>query len=171
MYIGIDQSLTHSGVVVLTTSGDFKDELAIKSKNKGVKRLNEIKDLLVEFYCRNYSGSAHLLVCMEGYSYGNMFGKAFELGELGGVIKCWAGSGLIVAPTTLKKFITGKGKLEKGIDKKDIIPRIVKEKWGFETKDDNIADAYGLARIAYLYDHQDECTKTELECIKAVRTF
>lgn len=171
MYLGIDQSLTHSGVVVLNSFGYISEHLCIKPKCKGVARLEYIKeqlDTLLEFLVCN---KRDLLVCMEGYSYGNMFGKAFELGELGGVIKCWAGSGLIVAPTTLKKFITGKGKLEKGIDKKDIIPRIVKEKWGFETKDDNIADAYGLARIAYLYDHQDECTKTELECIKAVRTF
>jgi Holliday junction resolvasome RuvABC endonuclease subunit len=167
MYLGIDQSLTHSGVVILDGKGNFQYGFAIKPKTRGVTRLKEIVATLRE----NLNPEFTYFTCMEGYSYGNMFGKAFELGELGGIIKCWAGSGLIVAPTTLKKFITGKGKLEKGIDKKDIIPRIVKEKWGFETKDDNIADAYGLARIAYLYEHQDECTKTELECIKAVRIF
>lgn len=169
MYLGIDQSLTHSGFVLLDDEGVFVIAYALKpGKMRGVERLLHIEGFLNDKFLTAFQD---LKVCMEGYSYGNMFGKAFELGELGGVIKCWAGSGLIVAPTTLKKFITGKGKLEKGIDKKDIIPRIVKEKWGFKTKDDNIADAYGLARIAYLYEHQDECTKTELECIKAVRTF
>jgi len=45
-------------------------------------------------------------------------------------------------PTQIKKFITGRGNA-----KKDVIIREVYKRWGFETDDHNIADAYGLAQM------------------------
>ena len=47
-----------------------------------------------------------------------------------------------VAPTSLKKFVTGKGNA-----KKDLMLLSVYKRWGFDTTNDNKADAYGLAQF------------------------
>ena len=49
----------------------------------------------------------------------------------------------IIAPTELKKFVTGKGQC-----KKDLILLNVFKKWGVEFDNSDLADAYGLARMA-----------------------
>ena len=49
----------------------------------------------------------------------------------------------IIAPGTLKKFVTGDGRA-----KKDLMLLKVYKKWGVEFDNDNLADAYGLARMA-----------------------
>jgi hypothetical protein len=51
---------------------------------------------------------------------------------------------LQVAPSMLKKYVTGKGT---GVQKNQILLATYK-KWGVEFTDDNAADSYGLARIA-----------------------
>ncbi len=56
----------------------------------------------------------------------------------------------IIAPGTLKKFVTGDGRA-----KKDLMLLKVYKKWGVEFSDDNLADAYGLARHA-LEDYNNE---------------
>jgi hypothetical protein len=51
---------------------------------------------------------------------------------------------LIIAPTTLKKYVTGKGT---GVQKNQMLLNVYK-KWGVEFTDDNAADSYGLAHLA-----------------------
>ena len=48
-----------------------------------------------------------------------------------------------VSPTTLKKWTSGSGKA----DKKQMA-KAVASRWGYVNKDDNIIDAYALARLA-----------------------
>jgi Holliday junction resolvasome RuvABC endonuclease subunit len=73
------------------------------------------------------------------------------LGELGGVVKLSLyeyfiepelAHPLIVPPTSLKKYVTGKGRVEKN----QILLQVYK-KWDVEFNNDNAADSYGLARI------------------------
>jgi crossover junction endodeoxyribonuclease RuvC len=49
----------------------------------------------------------------------------------------------VIAPGTLKKFVTGKGN-----SKKDLMLLKTYKRWGVEFDDHNICDAYGLARMA-----------------------
>ena len=56
----------------------------------------------------------------------------------------------IVTPGELKKFITGKGQA-----KKDLILLNVFKRWGVEFDNSDLADAYGLSRMA-LEDFQNE---------------
>jgi len=49
----------------------------------------------------------------------------------------------VVEPTVLKRFVTGKGQ-----GKKELMLKEVYKKWGADFDDNNLADAYGLARIA-----------------------
>ena len=58
----------------------------------------------------------------------------------------------IIAPGTLKKFVCGKGK---GHAKKNLMLLKVYKNWGIEFDDDNLADAYSLARMA-LEDYKND---------------
>jgi mannitol/fructose-specific phosphotransferase system IIA component (Ntr-type) len=78
---------------------------------------------------------------------------AHMLGELGAVVKLTCYEELdkfegkypyIIPPTTLKKYITGKGT---GVQKNQILLNVYK-KWGVEFNDDNAADSYALAMLA-----------------------
>lgn len=67
------------------------------------------------------------------------------MGELGGIVKLahatvFGTDPTIVPPTSLKKFVTGKGTASK-----DDVVKAVQSKWSNDIKNNNIADAYGLA--------------------------
>lgn len=85
------------------------------------------------------------LVVFEGYSYAGKFVNSLQY-ELGAVLRyvMWEkGVPFVeVAPTSLKKFVTGKGNA-----KKDLMLLSVYKRWDFDTEDDNEADAYGLAQF------------------------
>ena len=82
---------------------------------------------------------------MEGYAFGSQM--ANMLGELGGMVKLSLFDvdlyPLIVPPTSLKKYVTGKGQ---GIPKSQMVLHVYK-KWGAEFSDDNAADSYALAQL------------------------
>jgi Holliday junction resolvasome RuvABC endonuclease subunit len=82
---------------------------------------------------------------MEGYAFGSQM--ANMLGELGGMVKLTLLDfhlyPMIVPPTNLKKYVTGKGQ---GIPKSQMILHVYK-KWNAEFSDDNAADSYALARL------------------------
>ena len=85
------------------------------------------------------------LVVVEGFSFAGKFNNSFQY-ELGTVYRMMLYKHDIkfveVPPTTLKKFITGKGN-----SKKDLIILGVYKNWDFDPTDDNEADAYGLAQF------------------------
>ena len=145
-YIGLDLSLTGTGVVVLKDNSK-KPIVAkcIKTKNlRGGERLAYIWQEIHQILDMGWESA----VVIEGYSYGSINrGLPFQIGELGGVVRerltHYRLLYTVVPPTTLKKFITGHGNA-----KKPEVMKIVQNRWGFETKDNNIADAYGLAMYA-----------------------
>lgn len=138
--LGIDQSLTGTGISVIS-DGKLEYSTVIKSKFKGVKRLIDIKTQLVDIYKANNPN----YVAMEGYGFMTK-GRGFELGELGGVIKVTfselGNPPIVVHPSHLKKFVTGKGNCDKSL----VLMNIYK-KYGIEFDNDNIADSYGIARL------------------------
>lgn len=142
--IGLDLSLTGTGYVVLDSTGVVLDHGTIKTKVFGMERLQFIKAQVASLL----SIYEPLSACVEGYSMGSRAGQAFNIGELGGVIKLMLHMNKIpytdVPPTVLKKFVTGKGTAMK-----DEIMLHVYKKWGWTAPDNNQADAYGLARMAW----------------------
>ena len=80
---------------------------------------------------------------IENYGYSPQSSSMTKLGEITGLIKyfLWMLNKpiLLVAPTMLKKFITGKGNA-----KKDIVIKEVFKQYNFDTNDNNQADAFGL---------------------------
>jgi len=165
-YIGIDPSLLATAIVTLRDIGDLHSSKVISSKYKGVKRLRDLRDQIHTHLC-SFSSGIVLPVFIENYSYGSRIGQAFSIGEWGGVLRVLLDElGHVVtevAPTTLKKFVAGKGNV-----KKDIMIKEVFRKWEFDVSDDNEADAFGLAKICWSASNQKNLTKTELEVIKTV---
>lgn len=89
-----------------------------------------------------------------------MIGRAFDLGELGGVVKllCWKhGTPLAIVTTgTMKKIMTGSG-TAKG---KDPVRDAVKRIYGITPKHDDETDACGLmttGEVLYYDEGPAEC--------------
>jgi Holliday junction resolvasome RuvABC endonuclease subunit len=144
VYIGIDQSYSGFAITALNDSGYHTT--VFKSELRGVDRLMHIEAHLVDTI-EKYKLSPFAIndVAMEGYAFGSQM--ANMLGELGGMVKLALRSfgiyPLIVPPTSLKKYVTGKGQ---GVSKSQILLHVYK-KWGVELNDDNAADSYALAHL------------------------
>lgn len=159
-YVGIDQSYAGFALVVLDADGNLVaehlDKFEAKTHGSGIDRLlaiyQHVFSLLSEI-----DDITHL--AMEGYSAASKFGRE-AAGELGAIVKlavydyfdrCAEHGDLryptIVQPTTLKKFATGNG-----TSKKNNMLLAVYKKWGYETTDDNLADAYALAQLVIALD-------------------
>lgn len=101
--MGLDLSLTSTGVSV------DGDTTSIRSKQKSIARLIEIRDLIVAIAKTKQIE----IVAIEGYSYASQYSQAHSIGELGGIVKvAMRELGLkivIIPPTCRAKFATGKG--------------------------------------------------------------
>ena len=161
--IGIDQSITGTGWFV-----DRENYGVIKPKKRelgDIRRIIEIREELKEIF-KKYKPT---IVVMENYSFGSKFRGAF-LGELGGMIKIVChdmGLKLIlIPPTKLKMFMTGKGN-----SKKEVMLLYCYKNYGFETIDNNIADAFSLYQLYKEYMEWKEGKKystKKVECFKKV---
>lgn len=143
-FMGIDLSLTNTGIVVLDNKAKFIKQLEISTLSKDVIEYRllfikeEIKNLLNEF--------SDFIIYIEGLSMASRGQGVLQLAALHYFIRVFLYQNEfvyhVVAPTSLKKFVcTGKAK-------KELMLKEVYKKWGFDTDNDNIADAYGLARMS-----------------------
>ena len=140
--MGVDTS-TKTGYAVLDQDGGvikvgvlhFKPEPA--RFNRFEKYVHGLRQLVMTYEVD--------LVVIEGYSYAGKFNNSLQY-ELGAVIRMMMHLNDImfveVPPTSLKKFVTGKGNV-----KKDLMLLGVYKRWDFDAADDNEADAYGLAQF------------------------
>jgi Holliday junction resolvasome RuvABC endonuclease subunit len=142
VYIGIDQS--YSGFAITALDAENKTDyysIVYKAEGSGVQRLKNIQGFMMDVLFQYEIVDA----AMEGYAFGSQM--ANMLGELGAVVKMtlyeFGVYPLIVPPTNLKKYVTGKGN---GISKSQMLLYVYK-KWGADISDDNAADSYALAKI------------------------
>lgn len=139
VYIGIDQSYTGFAITAYNNGDHYTT--VYKSPHRGVDRLldlqSHLREQLHDFKIKD--------VAMEGYAFGSQMSNM--LGELGGMVKMTLKDDfdiypMIVPPTSLKKYVTGKGNTQKN----QMLMHVYK-KWGIEFDDDNAADAYALAHL------------------------
>jgi crossover junction endodeoxyribonuclease RuvC len=148
--IGIDASLTDTGLVCLDLHGDIFQQHAFKPKRTGVDRLVEIQEG-IKLFLGICSAREIVHVCMEQYGFEGAHARHSYIGEGGGAIKLALlaqlgdplGYPTLVGTGQLKIFVTNRG-----TSKKNEMLLGVYKKWGYETRDDNLADAYGLAQVA-----------------------
>ena len=165
----IDPSLTSTGLAFGIDETDVCT-MAVKSKPRGEGVSNRVKryELVIQQLTKVLDVIRPRLVLIEGYSFGSKNGKHMDMAELGGLIR-WHSTDytphiLEVAPTTLKKFATGKGAGDKAL-----IQAHVMKRWGkmFETSDE--ADAFVLFQMALcIAGRQEPQTQPQREAVDKV---
>jgi Holliday junction resolvasome RuvABC endonuclease subunit len=145
MFVGMDPSYNGFAIVVLD-----KDANIIEQRLFGSETDSEVEDRLMELE-KKFKFIPNIVclhsVCIEGPSYASNGAYVLQMGALHFMIRLMLRKRnvdySIIAPGTLKKFVTGDGRA-----KKDLMLLKVFKKWGVEFEDDNLADAYSLARMA-----------------------
>jgi len=153
VFIGIDPSLTGTGIVAIDSNATILEQLltSTPAKQETEIRITCISTAVAQF-CRKYKPT---LICIEGISFGSKGSSAYQLGALHYYLRIRLYKTYrirIVAPSELKKFVAGPGK---GNCKKQLILLKTFKKWGEEFDDDNLCDAYCLARFALEVDRGD----------------
>lgn len=140
--LGIDPSLTSSGLCHLY-DGRVSTGRLVPSR-KGVERLEEFDVALAAL------ATLPSLAVVEGYSFGSRDSHSHALGELGGLIRLKLYKAnvpyLIVPPTKLKKFVSGKGQVEKPVIMKELFKR-----WGIDLDQNDEADGTALGLFGAYY--------------------
>lgn len=173
--IGIDPSLAETGFCVI----DFKKKTCFsgtletppKKDKMPVSEISRMKNIVdkieeitegkksfvltiegISLSSRNTNVLAQL--CGLNYMIRDRFYDLFSEGRI-----------YIVPPTTLKKFITGKGN-----SKKEMMLLETYKKYGVSFSNNNMADAFGLAKIGEaLINEQIKLTKPQSEVIEMLK--
>lgn len=152
--LGIDPSLTGTGLVSLNEE-KIEKAILLKSKKNGdtpALELQRIDNLVSEIRreAKDCFGDRDGIVAIEGLAF--MARNTTALVQLSALnyfirkeVSAITGKKfVIVAPSSLKKFVTGRGNAKKS----EMFLEIYK-RWGETFDDDNLADAFGLAKIAH----------------------
>lgn len=152
MILGIDPSLTHTGLVVLDDGKVVLFETIETFPKEDMQvRLMKIRNRVGEIMMEKTVDCCVL----EGYAYSSRAAHSALLHELGGILKMIFHDAntpfYVVSPLSLKKFATGQIKSDKNVIMKEVLKR-----WGFDSQTDHEADAFVLAKIGeYLYDIEE----------------
>jgi crossover junction endodeoxyribonuclease RuvC len=164
---GIDPSLQKTGVIIINSKGVVIAEELIKPKTlKGIARLKFIKDKVLKLLKEHKV----TVVAIESYSFGSRGRATFSLGELGGVLRLTLLENSYkyfdVSPSSLKSFIAENGAADKVMMRQAVI-----RKYRMDISEDNICDAYSLARMCLsLGDSMPKfCAKGGSELLKKLR--
>ena len=161
-YVGLDLS-TKTGLVIIDELGNVLTEKEITSKfKKDPQRMIDLTEQVL----------AHLkkddIIAIEGFSYASRGkGVSFQFGYGYSVqIELYKRDFdfLIVSPSQVKKFATGRGNSSKD----DMILPIYK-RWGYEHESDNVRDAFILAQIARATISDVKLTKFQKEVIDTLK--
>lgn len=143
--LGIDPSLSSTGICLMSEDGQVIDSLAIKTDKVGPERLSFFRQSFINLI----SMRPGIRVFIEGYSFGSG-GKRESMAELGGVIRLTLYDQAIkfieVPPKTLKKFATGNG----NADKIQMGVQLMKE-YGLEYPTSDQTDAFWLCQFGRAY--------------------
>jgi crossover junction endodeoxyribonuclease RuvC len=144
-YIGIDPSMTSTGLIILDDDYNIVVQKNITSDSKlpNEERIKNIGDELIHEIDKITDDK---FVCIEGISYGSIGRGVAQQAALNFYIRILLLKHdilyVICEPSTLKKFVTGKGQC-----KKDLMLMKTFKKWKVEFENSDVCDAYGLARF------------------------
>lgn len=172
MIVGIDSSLTSTGLAIirddyrklyniLTKSGQFKTKEE-RTRYIALEVMRRVKD--------EWINNEEILWGIEDYAMSRRMGRGLDLAEVGCLIKqtMWGFTKNLpikVNPKTLKKFICGRGNVEKN---QHLLYAFTK--WDFKFPNDDVCDAFALAKLveATLTKNKEDLYKYEVDCCKAV---
>ena len=168
LIVGIDASLSSTGVVMGNVHR-WQWRL-FKSQNHGQRPLQRL-----ERYARLANGIIEWLkpedvgaVYIEGYAFSRHSQSVTGLYEFGGLLRYHLASVtpkiIEVAPSTLKRFATGKGNA-----KKDFVLACIRDRWGELFESDDVGDAFALFQFGLCHSGLKEAsTKLMRECVEKV---
>lgn len=143
-YVGIDLSLSASGIVILDADGklSYQDVITTSANRSLYSRVEYIASAI---YGVTEDIASPAIAAIEVPHGGMKGGTVMQLSALAYVIRMqfYPADVLNVMPTQVKQFATGKGSAAK-----ELMLKAVYQRWGFDTDDNNLADAYALAQIA-----------------------
>lgn len=144
-FVGLDLSYVGTGLIVLDSNGIILEQKLVSTKpefdteERIIQIENEIK------FIPNIVGLKK--VCIEGPSYSSVGNQMLQMGALNFFVRIFLRKKnvdyRVIAPPTLKKWVAGTGRAAK-----EMMLLHIYKRWGIEFKNNNLADAYGLARIA-----------------------
>jgi Holliday junction resolvasome RuvABC endonuclease subunit len=155
IYIGLDLSLTASGMVSISDAGAVIESktfgYGLKRDSSGerkIKRLLHISNEVCSFIKSTIASGSEVTVVIEGYAYGAR-GSQNDLAELQGAIKTqiylmFSLVPVIVPATKARKVVLGQGR----VSKDEIIEGL--KGLGYDFTDHNQADAFVVARSVML---------------------
>ncbi len=167
--VGIDPSLTGFAMTAMYEDGTVvEEELTSKPSptlTGRVKRLQRLARAAETFLMVHVAE----LCLIEGYAYGAKGRAVISLGELGGVVREYivgvSDITVEVPPTTLKRFLTGKGNANKLAVTQKLVRRFDRE-----FKSDNLADSFGLALLAsVVIGYRQANTQFERDAVSVVK--
>lgn len=177
-FVGIDQSFTGTGVVLLDNGGQYVDHTLISTEpsNTPMGSVDRIIGIFHSLYdwIKDHTDGKMVGVVLEDFAY-SQSNKMADLGGLGWHIRIMLSRTAYLfascAPGTLKKFVASKGNASKSA----MILNVYK-RWGFETENDNLADAFGLAKLSWmLYGRPDAGTKgvrtSDFSCVEKLKVY
>jgi len=165
--LGIDLSLTGTGCVVMK-SGKMVSNKLIKSKPSGGRPIDEL-NRIIKIRDEIEISDAKIAV-IEGLAF--MARNTTSLIQLSALnyfvrekLSILNIPFVIVAPTSLKKFVTGKGN-----SPKDLMLLATYKKYGEYFTNDNLCDAYGLAKIGHVLTQKNpKLIKPQQEVINLLK--
>ena len=169
--LGLDLSFSGTGWVFIDTGGhDCHGEIKtdVKDFSSLFERVDHIADIIME----KVEQVNPELVVMEDYFVGLNKQVTIMIVVLGTIMRYRllnSGRGyLSIAPTQVKKFLTGSGTA-----KKDNMLKCIYQRFGFDTNSNNLADACAIAHVGsaflkYKAGNIDELKKYELEVLKKI---
>ena len=169
--LGLDLSLVGTGCIVIE-SNKVKLSRLITSKPSGKKPIDELKRLLgIVDKIRSIIIKNDIdLICIEGIAFmARNSGALSQLSGLNYLVRNIAYDDdvkfIIVPPTMLKKFVTGKGNCAK-----ELMLLETYKRYGISFSDNNLCDAYGLAKIAEaIVEKKEKLTKPQTEVIEKIK--
>lgn len=170
MYIGIDPSLSHTGVVALSAKFELVRKRVVTSESvkdwkMQVVRVENMLSGLAR--CFAYEMWIHIIdaVVLEGYSYGSRF-QSHQLGELGFAYRQYlyhqyAERSYVVPPKTVKKFITGNGNANKRL-----VADCISRDYSLEFDTEDLSDACAMALFGAGIINPEKFTEEQQKVVK-----
>jgi len=145
IFVGMDPSYNGFAIVIIDKNADIVDQIVLKSKTT-----HEAEDRIIQLE-KGFAFVADLIgretVYIEGPSYASNGAFVLQMGALHYYLRIFFRKNnvkfKVITPNGLKKFVTGKGTA-----KKELMLLKTYKKWNVEFEDNNLCDAYGLARLA-----------------------
>lgn len=178
-YVGIDFSLTSPGVSI--NNGKMVIVKCLKAiprkpKQRNTERLYEITSAILNQISPLWSefNRKDIFIFIEDYAFGAL-GKTFDIAECVGILKYRLfyeyrmpfENLFLVSVSHLKLFCSGKGNAQKDNIIKDVFKR-----WGFDTNNNNEADAFVLMQIAMAYIKNNiDLPAFQIDALKRIKDY